>query len=162
MKRAVGLFTVFLALFFLHPSANATGPRIENGSSVRLNYFLEANGEPVVSQEKKAAMEFVVGKGSFPPAFEKQLMGLQKGDTKSFKLGPEQAFGPYRSELVKRIPKDQLPPQLPLKEGMMLGTKSGQHPIRVAKVLEDSVVLDENHPFAGKTLAYHVQVTDVE
>ena len=150
---------MFLSIF-LTPAVYAAG-RIEDGSAVQLKYFLEVNGSPVVLPEKKEAMAFVVGGGMYPPAFEKQLIGLKVGDNKNIRLAPEQGFGPIREDLVKRVPKNQLPPSIPLKEGTLLGGK-GQRTMRIAKVLEDSIILDENHPFAGKTLDYHVQVTDVK
>ena len=161
MRRWTSIVVVFIVSFFAYQATSHAGPRVEVGSSVSLVYFFEANGVAVVSQKKQATMAFVVGKGSHPEAFEQQLIGLQSGDKKSFELTADDAFGPYRKDLVKRIPKNQLPPTLKLTEGMMLGPKRGQRPIRVAKILEDSVVLDENHLLAGQTLEYHVQVTDV-
>ena len=161
MRRCLFGVAGFFSLVFLVPIAHAAGPRIEAGSMVHLSYFMDANGIPVVPQQKKETMKLVVGKGAYPAYFEKQLIGLKIGDARDITLTSQQAYGPHRSDLVKRVPKSQLPPTIPLKEGLLLGGKDGRHAMRIAKVLDDSVVLDENHPLAGKTLIYHVQVTDV-
>jgi len=158
-------WTVVAALFFfsLAPLSQArAADRVVDGSVVHLVYFFEANGAPVVNAAKKDTMQLVVGQNRFPAAFEKQLIGLKAGDRKDIRLTPDQAYGPVREDLIKRIPISEVPPSIPLKEGMLLRGKKGERPIRVAKVLEDSVVLDENHPFAGKTLDYHVEITDVK
>ena len=161
VKRRIGLIVGSASFFCISCLAYAVGPKVDNGSMVHLSYYFEANGVPVVSQQKKEEMKLVVGRGIYPQDFEKQLVGLKVGDVRNITLTPDQAYGPYLPQLVKRIAKQDLPPTLPLKEGLLLAGKNSRRPIRIAKVLEDSVVLDENHPLAGKTLAYHVQVTDI-
>ena len=162
LKKPLGVGLVLLALLSLiGADARAAGMRIDHGSMVHLNYFLEANGVAIIPEQKRENVELIVGKGAYPPDFEKQLIGLRKGDAKNIELTPDQAYGPHLSQLVKRVSKKEFPPSIPLKEGLLLGTKDGRHPIRIAKILDDSVVMDENHPLAGKTLLYHVQVTDV-
>lgn len=162
MKKWAGIVILFVACVALCPTVQAAGPKIGSGSVVHLDYSFQANGMAMIPEGKKESMQLVVGKGAYPPAFEQQLVGLKKGDIKEIRLTPEQAFGPYRAELVKKIAKSQLPQNLPLREGLLLGGKNGQRPMRIAKVLDDSVIFDENHPLAGKTLDYRVQVTDVK
>lgn len=161
MKRWAACFAAIVLSVFIGQSLYASGGRIESGSTVQLTYSLDANGTPVISKEKQVPMKLVVGKGLYPAAFERQLIGLNQGDSKNIELTPEQGYGPRRPELLKRIPKSDLPPSFPQVEGTMIGSKRSQHPMVVAKVLEDSVILDQNHPLAGKRLAYHVRVTDV-
>ena len=162
MKKSIQIsILLFIACFFgLQPVQAAT--KAVNGSSVKLVYFFEANGSPILTAENKGDMELVLGNNLYPPEFEKQLIGMKKGDKKNITLAPEQAFGAYRPELIKRVAKNQLPPNLKLQEGMLIGGKDGQRPMRVAKILDDSVVLDQNNPLAGKTLTYHVEIIDVQ
>ncbi len=162
MKNWVGVAGLLFCSIFTCQMAEASTTRIQNGSSVHLSYTLEADGKTIISEQNKALMDLVVGMNSRPPAFESQLIGLRKGDSKEIRLVPEQAFGPVRPELVKRVPNSELPPSLKLQEGMIMGGKNSKHQIRVAKVLDDSVVLDENHPFAGKTLVYQVKVDGID
>ena len=161
MKKLTVMAVVLVSCAFLPQTICAAAAKVAEGSSVRLGYSLDADGTPIISEGKKAEMTLVVGQGSHPAIFEQQLIGLKKGDTKDIRLTPDQAYGPHRPELLKRIPKDELPPSFPQQEGVMISGKNGQHPMRVAKILEDSIVLDENHPLAGKTLTYHVRVMDV-
>ena len=165
MKRNwffTGIFLIFSSIFLCLPAQASADQKIDMGSAVQLSYFMEANGVPVISEKKKEEMRLVIGRGAYPQAFEKQLIGLAKGEAKNIQLVPDQAYGPHKAELVKRVPKEQFPSAMLLKEGALIGSKSGRHPMRIAKVLEDSVILDENHPLAGKTLTYHVQVTNVQ
>ena len=150
-----------LAVFFSATAPAYAVMKIKDGSAVRLDYFFQADGKTIVSQDKQEQMRLVVGRGAYPKDFEKQLIGLKPGDKKVINLKPEEAFGPYRPELLKRVSKAQFPPNLSLKEGQLLGGRNGQRAMRVAKILDDSVVLDENHPLAGKTLKYYIQVLDV-
>ena len=154
---AVALISASVALCL---SAQASGPKIETGSAVQLSYFMEANGVSVVSEKSQEAMRLVVGRGAYPAAFEKQLIGMKKGDSRNIKLTPEQGYGPRQAQKVRRIAKAQLPKSLALKEGEFVGSAGRR--MRVAKILDDSVVLDENHPLAGATLTYHVKVTNIQ
>ena len=158
MKKWSVLFgTIFLIVSTVTAGAFG-GAKIVNGSGVKLIYSLAADGKPIVSDKKREGMELVVGKGAYPPDFEKQLLGMKKGETKNVKLTPQQAFGPYRSELVKKIPLSAIPKGLNLREGQVLGGKNGQRVVRIVKILPDAVVMDQNHPLAGKTLLYRIEV----
>ena len=106
-------------------------------------------------------MLLVVGGGKYPKAFERQLIGLKPGAEKNITLKPEEAYGPIHPELVKRISKTDFPSNIKPVEGRVLAGRNGQV-LRIAKVLDDSVVVDQNHPLAGKTLKYHVMVKEVQ
>jgi len=136
--------------------------KIQDGSKVELAYSFDADGIPMVSEQNKETMKLVEGAGAYPPTFERQLLGMRKGDKKTIHLTPEEGFGPVRPELLKRVALKELPKGLKLEEGDLLGAKSGAKPIRVAKILDDSVVLDENHPLAGKSLIYQVQILSIQ
>ena len=159
--RTVWMAGIMMGLVLLQAgcgSRNGTSA-IRKGSAVLFQYAMEADGTPVVPPSNPEMMQLTVGDGVFPPAFERELLGMTVGAQKNITLRPEQAFGPFRPELVQRVPKTQLPPDLALTEGMLIGGK-GQATMRVAKILDDSVVLDQNHPFAGKTLVYRIQILE--
>src|SRR3989344_2970023 len=75
-----------------------------------------------------------------------------------------EAYGKYRSELAKKVPKSALPPSnMEITEGMMLMANSPdgmQFPVRIAKVEREFVVLDMNHPLAGKKLIFKIKIID--
>ena len=143
-------------------AAEAGANRVVNGSLVEMSYYFEADGMPIVSKDKPENMAVAVGRKTHPEEFEKQLIGLKVGDNKTIKLRADQGFGAYRQELIYRVPKANLPANLNLKDGMLLAAKKGQRPVRVAKVEPDFVVLDQNHPLAGKKIVYHVQIKRID
>lgn len=161
-RKAVTLMAVVWCAWMAGCSGVSAAPRVANGSKVELVYSFDADGKAVVPDARRESMKVVVGQAAYPPEFERQLIGMRVGESKRITLRPEQAFGPYRREQIFRIPNAQLPQGVQLSEGMVVGGGGGQAPMRVVKVLEDSVVVDRNHPLAGKTLDYRVTVSKVE
>ncbi|MBP9733670.1 MAG: FKBP-type peptidyl-prolyl cis-trans isomerase [Candidatus Omnitrophica bacterium] len=147
--------------FGLSACANKNSAKaVAAGSAVTLRYALTADNAVIVPDNKPETLQLTVGGGKLPPMFEKALIGLPVGAAKAIQLKPEEAFGPIRKELIGRVPRASLPAG-ELKEGMVLGT--GGVTARVAKIMEDgTVIIDRNHPLAGRTLLYKVRVTSVE
>ncbi|MCG3175495.1 MAG: hypothetical protein MOGMAGMI_00424 [Candidatus Omnitrophica bacterium] len=161
-RKAIIWVGVLCGVWMTGCTGVSAAPRVASGSSVELHYSFDADGKAVVPAARPETMRVVVGQAAYPPEFERQLIGLKVGDNKRITLRPEQAFGPYRREQVFRVPNAQLPPGIQLSEGMVLGAQAGQSPMRVIKVLDDSVVVDRNHPLAGKTLDYRIKVSKIE
>ncbi len=111
-------------------------------------------------------LEFEVGSGMVIAGFDNAVIGMANGEEKEFTIEPDQAYGPRREELKKDIPKSSLPP-LPegqeLKAGMalMLQSPQGQMPVVIDEVKEDSIVLDLNHPLAGKKLIFKIKILEI-
>jgi FKBP-type peptidyl-prolyl cis-trans isomerase 2 len=98
------------------------------------------------------------------PGFENALMGMEKGEEKEVNIKSDDAYGDPKPELVKKIPKEQLPKDKEIKEGMMLGVglPTGQQiPARITKVDDKEVTIDLNHPLAGKNLNFKIKVVEV-
>src|SRR5262249_50094703 len=112
----------------------------------------------------KTPLTYEQGAGKMLPAFEAQLNGLKSGATKEFDLTPEQAYGPVRKELYQTVDATQIPAEA-RKVGtrLMAHAENGQQrPVRVAEINGDKIVLDMNHPLAGKKLHFAVKVVSVE
>ena len=138
---------------------NASSKTVASGSVVNLQYSLTADNVPVVRDDAPQILKLTVGQGRLPVLFEKKLIGLPVGAAKAIALKPEEAFGLARKELLVRVPRSALPPG-EVKEGMML--TSGPVTAKVIKIMEDgSVVIDRNHPLAGKNLLYKIRVMSV-
>jgi len=138
---------------------------VRTGDKVYLQYSLEADGADIVPANEPQNMWLVVGQRTYPPVFEQALVGLKENGVKVISLKPEEAFGPAKPELMVKIPKSTLPADFDFREGMIVTgrTPDGKpEPARVKKVLDDFVVLDRNHPLAGKNLVYRVRVLKVE
>jgi len=139
---------------------------IKNGDKVKVEYTGTLdNGNVFDSSEKHGKpLEFEIGAGMIIPGFEKAVIGMKKGEEKEIKLKPEQAYGEHNPQLIKKIPRDQLPKEQEPKQGMilMLNLPSGQQvPARIAQVTDQEITIDLNHPLAGKTLNFKIKIVDV-
>ena len=139
--------------------------RVENGSRVSVEYILsDGKGEIIESNKGKAPLEYTQGEGEIIPGLEKELTGMAVGDEKKVQVKPEDAYGPVDPAAFREMPRESLPPEgLKVGTQLMVKTPQGQSfPVRVHEVKEKSVVLDMNHPLAGKTLSFDIKVLDIE
>ena len=102
---------------------------------------------------------FLVGHKQMIPGFEREIMGAKTGDTRSFTLEPEEAYGHPTEALIQEVPRGMFPEDMPLDLGMMLMSDAG--PFRIVAITETAVKCDFNPPMAGKTLHFEVEVIDV-
>jgi FKBP-type peptidyl-prolyl cis-trans isomerase SlyD len=111
-------------------------------------------GEPIV---------YVHGYGMLVPGLEVALDGLRAGETREVVLGPGEAFGDRDEELVLEVDRSELPrpDDVAVGDEIVAETPDGEEELRVIEVRDDAVVLDANHPLAGKTLRYEVEVKGV-
>ena len=89
---------------------------------------------------------------------------MAAGDTKEVTIPPAKAYGPYREELVTDVPRSKLSEHLELREGQRLQLKNPDGivtTVRVKKLGEETVTLDANHPLAGETLVFAIEVIEV-
>ena len=139
---------------------------VKKGDKIKVEYTgtLE-DGTVFDSTEKQGKpLEFEVGGGQLIKGFDEAVVGMEKGKEKEITLKPEEAYGEPNEQLIKEIPKEQLPKEPEAKEGMMLmvGLPDGkQLPAKIAKVGEKTVTLDLNHPLAGKVLKFKLKVVDI-
>ena len=108
--------------------------------------------------------EFTIGEKNMLPGFENAVVGMQKGDIKTITLSPEDAYGPHKKELVSAMEKSGFPKELQLEVGKRLRvrTQDGKYTmVTIKDFTEDSIVLDENDPLAGKTLTFKIELVDI-
>lgn len=137
---------------------------IAENSLVKIHYkgTLE-DGSVFDSSEGREALEFIFGLGMIIPGLEEGLKGLKVGDKKSVKVSAEKAYGPRMDEAMQEVPKSQLPADAEIKIGMQLAAQGPQGviPVTIAEIKDDIVVVDFNHPLAGKDLTFDVTVEEV-
>lgn len=112
-------------------------------------------GEPV---------EFEVGSGAVIEGFDNAVAGMEVGQQREVRIAPEQAYGERREEMQLDVPKDQLPEGFAPEIGQMLALQiaPGQQAIaRIAGVDDDTVTLDLNHPLAGQTLIFDIELVGI-
>lgn len=138
---------------------------IKNGHKVSLEYtvFLE-DGTKIDTNVGEDPLVFVIGSHQVFPALERALLGLKVGDCKQVLLKAEDAYGPIVPEAFKEVDLETVP--TPFRYvGAVLGVQDpagGVYPIRVHQIKEKKVILDFNHPLAGRSLKFEVKVVDVK
>lgn len=137
---------------------------IKNGDTVHINYTGRLdNGEVFDSSEGRPPLQFTVGGGQVIPGFENAVVGMQTGESRTVTIPPEEAYGPVREELFVEVPKDRLPAGMELASGMQLQMTDPEGktiPAVVAEVMDTGIRIDVNHPLAGKTLIFDIQVVN--
>jgi len=116
------------------------------------------------SERHHEPLKFEVGAGTIIKGFDDALIGMEKGDEKTITLQPADAYGERDPQLLKVVPRSQLPEGEEPKEGMMLlmGLPNGAKiPVKIVEVGDDTVTLDLNHPLAGNVLHFKIKVVDV-
>jgi len=138
---------------------------VVSGKSVKVHYTLKVGGKVLETSIGRNPLQFTAGSRQVIPGFEKAIMGMKAGEKKSFKVNPEQGYGLEDPKAIKSVPKSQIPPDVKPKAGMILDTKGKQGqrvPVKVVEVKKDVVIINFNHPLAGKTLSYDVEVIEVK
>jgi len=138
---------------------------IKDGSVVSLQYTLSGDdGKTIESNKGKEPLKYTQGQHQIIPGLEKELTGMKVGGEKRIKIKPEDAYGPIDPKAIQEFPKEKIPPE-GQKVGAILTARGPQGqaiPVKVKEVKEKTVVLDMNHPMAGKTLVFDIKVLEVE
>ncbi len=141
------------------------GPAIEDGAKVLLEYTVkDGTGKVLDSSKGKAPLTFTQGQHQIIRGLEKALTGMRVGEAKKVTVKPADGYGVVDPKARMEVAKEQIPAEA-LKVGAPLTWRapSGQtRPAHVTQVKEKTVVLDMNHPLAGKTLHFDVKVVSVE
>lgn len=138
----------------------------KTGDTVHFHYTgtLE-DGTVFDSSQGRDPLSFTLGSGQIIPGLDAAIDGMSVGDQKTVTITADQAYGPYQPEARQAIPRDQIPAHIPLDPGtqLQMQAQNGQAiPVVVAEVGEAEVVLDANHPLAGKDLTFAVELVAVD
>jgi len=139
--------------------------RVLANSLVTLHYRIaSADNVEMVSTFAATPATLQLGNGELAPTLEACLNGLAVGERKVFSLAPEQAFGLHNAQMVARVPRDALPPKAEpkLMEPLNLTAEDGSsYSGLVLEMDNEFVLLDFNHPLAGKSVQFEVEVIGV-
>ncbi len=139
--------------------------KVEKGSVVAIDYRLHlGDGTIVDASAPDDPLTYLHGEGQIVPGLERALEGLSAGEAKQVVVPPEDGYGASDPEGVQEVPRASFPPDFRPQVGMEL-VAQGPHGEPVPFVIKDvkleTVVVDMNHPLAGKTLHFDVTVRDV-
>ena len=138
---------------------------IEEGKKVKFHYTLTVDDQVVQTSEGQQPLAYTHGSGEIIPGLASELEGMNEGEEKSVLVSAEKAYGKVNPEAFKEVPRSSLPDGLVPEKDMMLQAHSqeGQEIlVRVSDVKENSIIVDLNHPLAGKDLQFDVKVVSVE
>jgi FKBP-type peptidyl-prolyl cis-trans isomerase SlyD len=181
VKKLLGLFimsgAVLAALFFLTSLARVgggtasqavtlkPGSNVQEGSIVSIEYTLtDDDGKVIDTNVGKEPLTFIQGAGQIVSGLEKELQGLKPGDQKKVQVKPEDGYGMPSQQAFQEMPRENIPAEAQ-KPGVTLMAKGPDGraiPIRVHEVKEKTVIVDFNHPLAGKTLNFDVKIKDIK
>lgn len=141
---------------------------VKSGDTVRVHYTgtLQRNGEEFDSsrREGRSPLEFAAGSGQVIPGFDAGVLGLEPGGTVTVTIEPDDAYGPRHEELVQTVPVDHFADETPPEVGGMVNliAPDGQAMPGVITAIEDGqVTLDFNHPLAGETLVFEIELVEI-
>ena len=136
---------------------------IENGKLVTIHYTLTVNGEVIDSSRERKPLQYKHGSGQIIPGLERALEGLKPGDHEQIEVSPEDAYGLIDPEAVIEVSKDKIK-GTEIELGTILQTMSPEGRVmkgEVKQIIGNQVLVDLNHPLAGKVLYFDVEVVEV-
>ncbi len=165
------LLAALVALVVAHPGISRGADKskndrvVRNGMLVSFDYTLKnTDGKVLESSKGKQPLNYIHGQKQMIPGLENEITGMKVGDEKNVRVKPEDGYGPINKNAFQEVPKEKIPPS-GLKVGTILALKSPDGrviPTRVAEIKENTVIMDMNHPMAGKTLIFDVKIVDIQ
>ncbi|WP_283789637.1 FKBP-type peptidyl-prolyl cis-trans isomerase [Bermanella sp. WJH001] len=139
--------------------------QIEQGKQVELHFALKlADGQVVDSTFDRKPAVLKIGDGNLPDGFEELLLGLQAGDKKSFVVPPEKAFAQPNPNNIQNMKRSDFAADMELEVGMVVSfadANKAELPGVIKEFDDTAVVVDFNHPLAGKELTFDVEIIQV-
>ncbi|MUP45745.1 peptidylprolyl isomerase [Gramella sp. BOM4] len=141
--------------------------QVKQNDAVKVHYTGKLEDGQVFdsSVERGEPIEFTLGQGQLIPGFENGLIGMEVNEKKTINIPKEEAYGEPKAELIQEVDKSQLPEELKPEVGMPLVSKSPdgrEINLVVTEVKDDSIVVDANHPLAGKDLIFDLEVLEIK
>lgn len=137
----------------------------KSGDTVKIHYTGKLDDGTVFdSSINRDPLEFTLAEGQVIPGFEQAVVGMSPGESKTQKIPVDQAYGPYREDMVIQVSREMLPPDLQPEVGQQLQVQqpTGQAiPVIVTEVNNGQVTLDANHPLAGENLTFDIQLVEI-
>ena len=138
---------------------------VKDGDIVRVHYTARyENGDIFESTLEGEPLQFEVGVGEVIEGFDEALLDMSPGEHKTVLVPPEMAFGETDEDLLIEVDRDHLPPSIRPEVGMwvqIIDEEGETTPVVVSELLEDSVIVDANHPLAGKFLEYDIELIEI-
>lgn len=139
--------------------------QVKNGDNVRVHYHGKLNdGSTFDSSEGRAPLEFQVGSGQVIKGFDDALIEMSVGDKKTVIIPAEHAYGEASMQNIIEYPLENFPDDMKPEIGMelhMSDNDGNNFPVVITAITESAVVLDANHPLAGKELTFEIELVEI-
>jgi len=139
--------------------------KIQNGDTVTLNYTGKLEDGTMFDSSLvpgRTPLKATIGQGLFIKGFENALLDMTKGESKTVEILPEDAYGMNTPEMIMEIPKSAVPMNVEVGQMLQGSSPNGPMNVKVLEVKEETIVIDANHPLAGKKLIFELEVLEVE
>jgi peptidylprolyl isomerase len=131
------------------------------GDKVRIHYTAKLeDGTVVDSSEGKDPLEFEAGSDQLIPGVSNAVIGMSVGASKTVTVPPEQGYGPHQPQAVQQVPKQHFPAEVAEGDVFKAVSEQGEMMVRVIEVGEDMITVDANHPLAGQTLIFELEIAE--
>ncbi len=139
---------------------------VKNGDSVKVHYTGSLDDGTVFdSSEGREPLAFTVGSGQIIKGFNDGVIGMKEGEEKSIHIPAAEAYGEKNPQLMRKVAKNLLPADREPQVGMVLGLVRAdgmQTEARIVEVHAEEILIDLNHPLAGKDLTFMVKIVSIE
>lgn len=155
---AAGLVAGIIGLFGCKPTM------VSKGNLVSLNYTLIVDSNVVDTSTGRKPLEFVQGSGQIIPGLDEALLGMKVGEKKHVVISPEKGYGLQNPKAIQQVPLSAFGDTKGLKPGMMVHGSNQGHPVqaKVVSIDKKTITLDMNHPLAGKTLNFDIEIVAID
>ncbi len=144
---------------------NSTQQQIQNDSSILVHITMKLSDGSAADSTKvnNKPAKIIMGDNSISPAFEAQLIGMKKGETKEFTLEAKDAFGETNPDNIHYMDLDKFSADVPAKIGNIItfSQPGGELPGMIKEINGNSVTIDFNHPLAGQTVTFVIDLVEI-
>lgn len=137
----------------------------KHGDEVKVHYTGKLDdGDVFDSSREREPLAFTVGKGEVISGFDEAVLGMSPGETRETRLSAKQCYGEHRDDLVVEVERSTMPQDVDPQVGELLRIGDGGESSFVAMVIEttdDKVIIDANHPLAGKDLTFEIELLSI-
>lgn len=137
---------------------------IQKNSEVEIDYTLIVDGKVEDTSKGRKPLKYTQGVGQVIVGLERALEGRKAGDKISVDIPAKDAYGEFNNEAIRRVPKAAIQNVEQMKVGDIVGASGGGRSFRakISEITDTEVVLDFNHPLAGKELHFDVEIVSVK
>ncbi len=135
--------------------------KVKENLVVAINYHLTVDGEIIDSSEDREPLEFLQGHGNIIFGLEKEMLGMEIGESKNVVVSPNEGYGEIDEEAFLEIPTNQFPENIPVEIGTELEVQNEDGKpayARIEEIENNTAILNFNHPLAGKKLHFALKV----